>query len=57
MLQLAEQDTVFSAKAVMTDYTLDIIASCGFGIEANAFDHKKENRFREMVFATLRREC
>lgn len=35
--ELAERNEEFSAKSAMTNFTLDAIASCGFGVEANSF--------------------
>ena len=48
MQNLQERNEEFEAKDLFTDWTLDIIASCGFGVEANAFQHEN-NQFRDMV--------
>ncbi len=43
----------FSAKETLTSFTLDCIASCGFGVEANSF--KEPNGiFRRMVLIIMR---
>ena len=34
---LAERDEEFNAKTIMTNFTMDAIATCGFGVEANSF--------------------
>ncbi len=36
---------------MVTNYALDIIASCGFGVEANSFKDP-ENVFRKQVLIT-----
>ncbi len=45
---LAEKETEFSAKEVLTSYTLDCIATCGFGVEAKSFK-EPDGIFRKMV--------
>ncbi len=45
---VADRDEQFSAKEVLTSYTLDCIASCGFGVEANSFK-EPDGTFRKMV--------
>ena len=45
---LAKSGDVFNAKEVMTNFNLDIIASCGFGIEAKAFK-EPDSPFRQNV--------
>ncbi len=42
----------FSAKDVLTSYTLDCIATCGFGVEANSFKDP-DGQFRTMVSAIV----
>jgi len=37
MESYAKDEVEFDAKDLMTSYTLDVIASAGLGIEANAF--------------------
>ncbi len=34
---VAERGEEFNAKLMMTNYALDSIASCGFGVETNSF--------------------
>jgi len=46
--KLAEEETEVKAKECMTNYTLECIASCGFGLEINGFE-EEESTFREMV--------
>ncbi len=49
---LAKTDEEFSAKEILTSFTLDCIASCGFGVEANSF--KDPNGvFRRMVHCMI----
>ncbi len=43
-----DKDEEFSGKEVLTSYTLDCIASCGFGVEANGFK-EPNGTFRKMV--------
>lgn len=52
LLKLAESNKEFEAKELFTDWTLDIIASCGFGVDAKAFHHEN-NQFRDMVRYTM----
>ena len=49
---LASSGGDVDAKALTTAYTTDIIASCGFGMEAKSFS-EEENQFREMVSTFL----
>ena len=45
---LEAKDEEFSGKEVLTSYTLDCIASCGFGVEANSFK-EPNGTFKKMV--------
>ena len=45
---LAERGEEFNAKQVMTNFTMDVIAMCGFGVEANSFKDP-EGTFPTMV--------
>ncbi len=45
---LADKSEEFSAKEVLTSYTLDCIATCGFGVEAKSFK-EPNGLFRKMV--------
>ena len=44
----ASSQEEFDSKDKMTDYTLDAIASCGFGVELNSLANPN-NIFKEMV--------
>jgi len=37
------------AKQLIMDFALEIIASCGFGIEANSFSKREDNIIKEMA--------
>lgn len=52
MLTFAESGEDLPVKDAMTHFTLDIIAACGFGVQANAFD-KEDSKFKEMVINYL----
>ncbi len=45
---LAKQEVEFSPKEMITSYTLDCIATCGFGVEASSFT-QPDGVFRKMV--------
>ena len=44
----AERGEDFNGKEMMTSFTLDAIANCGFGVEANSFKDP-DSIFRKMV--------
>ena len=46
---LAESSQDFLVKETISDFTLEVIASCGFGVQANAFKERENNKFRDMV--------
>ncbi len=50
---LAESGEEFSAKKVVSDFTLDVIASCCFGIDSGAFGGDGENDFKRGVLPLL----
>jgi len=50
--KLAEEGTEVNAKECMTNYTLECIASCGFGLEIDGFE-KQESVFRKMVDTSM----
>lgn len=45
---VADRREEFNAKDMMTNYTLDAIATCGFGVEAKCFTDP-DSVFREKV--------
>lgn len=45
---VAKSGDVFDAKEVMTNFTLDVISVCGFGIDAKAFK-EPNSTFRQRV--------
>lgn len=46
--EVCDQNEEFNAKNMMTKFTLEAIACCGFGIDANAFCDE-EGTFVKMV--------
>ena len=49
LASLANGGEEFSAKTVMSDFTMDVIATCGFGLESGAFSEdgdESSNEFR-----------
>ncbi len=51
---LAESGEEFSAKQLMSDFTMDVIASCGFGIDSGAFHAAGEDsEFRRQAAELL----
>jgi hypothetical protein len=50
LTSVAESGEPFEAKKIIMDFTLDVIASCGFGIEAKAFADRKDNQVKDMVY-------
>ncbi len=48
LVGLAERNEEFDAKQVMMSYTVDCIASAGFGVEAKSFA-EPDGTFRKMV--------
>ena len=42
----------FNAKDTMTNFTLDVIASCGFGVETNSFQNPN-GEFKVMVSSQI----
>lgn len=52
---LAENGTIVEAKHLSSKYIVNVIASCAFGVEANAFSTEKKSKFFENsnnIFAT-----
>ncbi len=45
---VADRKEEFNAKDMMTNYTLDAIATCGFGVEAKSFS-EPDSIFRQQV--------
>ncbi len=48
---LAEAGEEFAVKEIMVSYTVDCIATTGFGFEANSFK-EPDGQFRKMVSRT-----
>ncbi len=54
MDDLSESGAEFSAKELMSDFTMDVIASCGFGIDSGAFQTGREgNEFKSQAAELL----
>lgn len=52
LTEVCERDEDINVKQMMTKFTLDSIASCGFGVDANALS-SEEGTFVKMVIRFL----